>query len=541
MNRGFIVLGCICLFCMMSSNAYAFLLSPSIAVETTISDDTMAIFVGETELDAIFYGYRSEFIEEMIGSIGLLPDDISDEIIDTNLLSNLHVLPLFGMTKYSHVDRVQVVNIETLQGMSGSMDLIEIMESIQVFSDVDIILQSGLALFGTDGTALSIDYSAGLSFSGLLQMPLTNDEIVNILGMISEEPVNIGYNGTDAIIHPYSEDISIVITDQQGNVLLRSTTQEVIYLLEDDSFVITDDSSVHLFPLDGSINHGSVELLVQPAQLQPVNIDQMLGILQNLSDQMGNMSVPFISDENSMMADLLPVLSNIVNGGFIVVNTSVPVDVDDTIQYFSDIGFARSESFTVVIPEDAPSVRMISGDFRMVFLGDHFYSPQAPHTSDGVSLPLLPILLWATAAIFYFLFKYLIHSRYPDRSYPVVKQFGLYLYIVGVLAALIILDRTISYQFGSSMFDILFSQGFNLAFLAFLGLELLLFGLGFLLCAVPTSWLINQILHYFGFKQDTRAIGKVAGTMMIWVFAAIYATVIFNIVFLFIQLPSFGI
>lgn len=541
MNRSFIALGCICVLCIMSSNAHAFLLSPSISVDTTISDDTMAVFVGETELDATFYGYNNELIEQMIGSNGILLSDTNNELFDANLLSNPHVFPLFGMTEYSNVNTVRLIDIEALQEMTDYDDFVDLIGNTQVFSDVDLILQKGLCLFGTDGSAVSINYSAGLCFSGLLQMPVAADEMVNILGLISDEPLRIGYSGDSSLLYPYSTDTLIVITDQQDTVLYRSSSQEIMYLLEDDSFTITDDSSVHLFPLQGSDNPCSIQLSVQPAQMQPANLDELISRMQNLSGQMGNMSVPFINDENSLFNDLLPVLSNIVNGGFIIVNASVPVTVDETIQYFSDIGFARSDSFIVSVPETDPSVRMISGDFRMVFLGDHFYSPQAPHTSNGVALPLLPLLLWAAAAILYVLFTNFITSRYPDRSYPVIKQFGIYFYVAGLFVALILVDRIVSYQFGSSMFDILLSQGFNLAFLAFLGLELLLFGLGFLLFALPTGWFINQILHYFGFKNDTKAIGKVAATMMIWVFAAIYATMIFNIVFLFIQLPSFGL
>lgn len=539
MNRSLIIMGCIIVLCMIASNAGSFPLSPSISLETTISDDTMAIFVGETNLNATIYGYQSEYINEIVGSSALMNMDNISDIIDKNFLSNLHVIPLFGLTRFSDVNSVRIVDTALFQDTSDYEDIDGLLESIQVFSDVDIILQRGSALFGTDGSALSIEYPAGLSFSGLLQMPLTSDETINILGMISNEPLQLRYTGPSSILYPYSEDISIIITDQRGTITWKNNAQDFLFLLEDNLYSILDESSVYLFPLEGSTDPCSMDLSIQPAQIRQTSIDQMIVYIQNLSEQMGNMSVPFVNDNNSLFNDLLPVVSNIVNGGFVVVNTSVPVYVDDTTQYFSDAGFARSEAFEVTISENEPNVRMISGDFRLVFLGDHFYSPQAPSTSNGVAIPLLPIILWASAILIFLLFHYVIKSRCPERTLPQIKQFGLYIYILVLFLSLILLDQAVSYQFGYSMFGILFGQGFNLLFLVFLGLELLLFGLGYLSCAIPLSWIVNQLLHYFGFKNDTKIIGKMVGSMMIWVFAAIYLTVLFNIVFLFISLPSF--
>lgn len=539
MNRRVVVMGWAIVLCIIIPSVGAFPLSPLISLETTLSDDTMAVFVGETNLDATIYGYQSDLVDEIVGSSGLLSVGNISGVVNLDFLSELHVIPFFSLTRLEDVGSVWMVDRAILEDPYGYEDIDELLEGIQVFSDVDIILQRGFALFGTDGSALSIDYSAGLSFSGLLQMPLTSDETINILGMISDEPVQIGYTGISSILYPYSEDTSIVITDNLGTVIQKSISQDVFYLLEDESYSITDHSSVHLFPLEGSINHCSMDLSVQPAQIRQASIDQMIVHLQNLSQQMGNMSIPFINDNNSLFNDILPVLSNIVNGGFIVVNASIPVDVDDTIQYFSDVGFARSDAFEVSITENKPDVRLISGDFRLVFLGDHFYSPQAPNASHGVAIPLLPLILWASAVILFLLFRYVIDSRYPDRTIPRIKQFGFYGYIIVLFLSLILLDRAVSYQFGSSMFDILFGQGFNILFLVFFGLELLLFGLGYLTCTIPLSMIVNQLLHYFGFKKDAKIIGKAVGSMMIWVFAAIYVTVIFNLVFLFIPLPSF--
>lgn len=534
MKHTVFIMGCICLLCFFVSTAEAFLFSPSFPLETTITDDTIAVFVGDTEMNGTFYGYRTELFEEFTPFINLL-DEVN---IDVQLFSNLHIFPFYGTIRFQGVEKVQLINTTRLQDISNQIDLLEFVTNIQSFSNVDVIVQKGLVLFGTDGHPVSIDEDMGLSFSALFQMPLNSEETVNILGMISDQSLQFNYDGNSSFIYPFSIDTTIVITNQQNNVLWRSSSQDILYVFEDESLLISDDPSFHLFPLQGATTPVSLHLSIQPSQIQSTTVNTIIETLQDLSAQLGNTSIPFVDDNSSLITDILPIISNIVNGGFILINTSNPVDIDQSIQQFSTIGFARSDQFDVIIPSSNPSVRIISGDFRLVFLGDHFYSPQAPHTNDGVGLPLVPLFLWGLAIVIYLLFHYMFDSKYPKRTYPLIKRYGLFLYLLSLLLMLLLLDREISYQFGSSMIDILLSQGLNLFFFVFLGFELLLFGLGFFLCAIPTSIIINHILRYFGFKKDTKAIGRIIGSCMIWVFAGLYAIIFFNVILLFIHLPS---
>ena len=540
MNRIFIVFGCIFILSIFSSNVGASIISPTLSVETTITEDTIAIFIGQTELHGTFYGYQTNVFDTWQSYAALLADANFTTFFDTQLLENLHAFSFFGMTTFQDVDHVRLINITRLEDFSDYEDLLEIYESIQDFTNVNVIVQQGVAIFGTNGSPLSTEYTTDLALSGFVKMPVTSSETVSFLGMLSNTPIQLQFTGNSSLLYPSSPDTSIRITNKNGHVLWRGNS-DTVYLMQDDSITITDDSSLHLLPVDGGMQPSSLQLSVKPSDaIQSNEMNTIRTQLQNLSNQLGTVSIPFLNENNSFFDDIIPVASNIINGGFILVNTSAPVTIDRSIQHFSNIGFARSDTFNVILPPANPSVRRISGDFRLVFLGDHFYSPQAPQNNDGVAIPLLPVLLWISAVIIYLLFHFLLKSKFPNRSYPKIKRVVFVVHLAALFLAFILMDHEVSYQFGSGMFDILFSQGFNIVFLGFLGIDLLLFCLGYIACALPTSLLINQVLKYFGFEKETKGIGKAVGALMIWIFAAVYTTIILNVLFLFIQLPTFN-
>ena len=62
MNKTLIVMGCIALFLTSSTVVNAQILSPIAYLEGKISNDTMAFFVGKTEVSGVFQGYETDMI-----------------------------------------------------------------------------------------------------------------------------------------------------------------------------------------------------------------------------------------------------------------------------------------------------------------------------------------------------------------------------------------------------------------------------------------------------------------------------------------------
>ncbi|MFH1013427.1 MAG: hypothetical protein V1769_02835 [Thermoplasmatota archaeon] len=528
---GFVVL------IMVAANAKAFVFSSSHNLETTISENTTALFIGNIVLNGTFYGYPLDIFDEWQSYIEVLSNLPLTTIFGALISEDMYAFPLLGMTTFHDVENVRLINTSLFDEINDYEDLLDMYDAVQVFTDVDVIVQKGLAILGTTGIPIQIYYESDLSVSSFAQMPITSDESLSVLGMISDSPVQFEYAGNTSVLMSPTKDTSIVISDSNGTILWKSNSQDMYYVLQDDVIAITDNSFVHLFPVEGGQKSCSLHLSVKPTSIQETSVNALLDQLIDISVQYGNLSIPYINDNNSFISDFLPVISQVLNGGLVLVHPSNSVVIDGSFQRIVNIGFARSNHYDVVIPPSNPSVRMIYGDFRLVFLGDHFYSSQAPQSTEGLTLPFLPVALWVSAVVVFLLFHFVLHSRYLRRSYPQMRKISLIVYLMALFIVFIILDREVSYQLGCSMFDILFSQGFSMLFFGFLAFHLIVYGLGFIACALPMGILANQVMKYFGFDKHIKGFGNAVGALMILVFAAVYMTVILNVLCLFIKIP----
>ena len=99
------------------------------------------------------------------------------------------------------------------------------------------------------------------------------------------------------------------------------------------------------------------------------------------------------------------------------------------------------------------------------------------------------------------------------------------------------LDREISYQFGVSALDAIFSGGIPLILLALLLVEGIMWVIGYVSFAIPVTLISKQGLKTIGIGKEGKGISKGIGALSIWVFCAIYVKLFVNIIFLFIN-PS---
>jgi hypothetical protein len=130
------------------------------------------------------------------------------------------------------------------------------------------------------------------------------------------------------------------------------------------------------------------------------------------------------------------------------------------------------------------------------------------------------------------LFKYYIKKEPKIEFSKRTKQILLIFHIVALIITFILLDREISFQFGSSVFDSLFGQGFTIITGIFAVLQLVMWVLGYLLVAIPVYFIAMYVLKYLDIGKDGKHIGKGVSAFFIWVFCAIYVKLIFNIIFL---------
>ena len=248
--------------------------------------------------------------------------------------------------------------------------------------------------------------------------------------------------------------------------------------------------------------------------------------------------IPDISDMIQGYDEIFSTVSKIINGGMVLLNINESFSIDNSEQIFSNIGIARGNTIKVIISPKTQSTR-INGDYKLIFLGDHIYTSQAKDSENGLTLPLPLIIIWIIAIFLFLLFRfYLKTEANKDIDDKIIKIF-LIMHVVSLIVAFILMDREISYQFGISVLDFLFSQGVSPFILAFLAVQLIMWVIGFFALAIPIRMITTSVLKYFRIGKGGKGIAKGVGVLFIWVFCAFYVKLIINIVFLFFNPSNF--
>ena len=156
MNKTLVMIGCLALFLSSSIVVNAQILSPIVHLRGDVSQDAMAFFVGETDFSGNFYGYPADSMIDTSSLDDILDDPLVEnmvvDIFDISLLEDLHVFPLLGCCTFEDISSVIIVDIQEFQEMDFSSmspaDIINFVDNIERFSNVDIITENGQFIFG---------------------------------------------------------------------------------------------------------------------------------------------------------------------------------------------------------------------------------------------------------------------------------------------------------------------------------------------------------------------------------------------------------
>jgi len=337
-----------------------------------------------------------------------------------------------------------------------------------------------------------------------------------------------------------SNTSDIKIFDSEGNEIWRGDSNDYIFIINDGDFKIIQDSAVNLFPLITNQTYESMRISISPSDF---NSDILLSIFSDFSNS--NIEFGEISDFSDKILEfesIITPLSSMINGCMVLLNSNETFIIDDTSQIFSNIVFARATSFDVTL---SPSTHtpIISGDYKLIFLGDHLYSTQAKYSDTGVTLPIIFIVIWIIAIVLLILFKfyferikkYFIKKEIDEPRDLKIKNYIIIFHIIFLILAFILMDREISFQFGFSAIDAIIGQGLSLISLAFIAVELVIWIMGFFILAIPIRIIVNSVIRIFGFGKEVKGFGKGIGALGIWIFCAFYVKLIINIIFLIIN------
>jgi hypothetical protein len=445
----------------------AYILSPTKNLKGEIDPDTKAFYIGHTALKGNFRG-SSVPLKRHFKSIDLL------SLLYNFSMDDFTFFPLVGSSSF-HVDNVLIIDLENLSNLS--------------FSNVDIFPRNALFLLGLNKGSIKVDSEASFAVSTFLPYSYHGYEIP-LLCVVTTFGVEFLYRGEHPILAQLSGEGQVAIRSN-NKILWNEKSSGKLFLIQDTHFSITQEPPLYLFPLDEL----GAELSIKKADPRSINIDRLLEYLLKYRHFI---SFPI---STSMLQ-----LTSIVNGGMVLVGNDT-VEIDGSTQKFSTFGLVRGKEFSVNVSSKGSAV---SGECQLIFLGDRFYT-------RAETCLIIPII-WVLGICLYIL-------RRPKDS---KSRYASIFHLVALIISVILVDREISYQFGTSALDMIFYQEISPFLALFAGIEFFIWIIGFLVLAIPVRMIVASL-------TKSKGLAKGIGNLSIWFFCAFYAQLILNLLFLVVN------
>lgn len=518
----------ICLFLFVifffSISAHAQILSPTASLTTSLDTQTQGFFIGTTAINGVFQGFKMDILQ------------------DYPLVYEINVKPLFGYTVIQSIDSMKIIHtndltFESLKDITNISDL-----EGTVFTNVDIIAERGAFLLSSNTGKIHVDAQFEYAMSSFMNQPLKSSESQQFFVVATESAMTSQFIGDTSYLTSYTNQPHqrVQIKNTDGTLLWSDNPGDYIFVIEDQQFTFYQQSSLYLLPVPELENREEILVSVSPSNTANQQVSILLEEVTNTSE-----NTDIISDFSQVIDQFQPLitsLSPILDGGLILINTEDRVVVDGAIKSFSQIGFARANTFDIAINSETQEP-MISGDFKLIFLGDHMYTSQARESQFGVSIPLLIVALWIIALILFVLFRVYptktsssFFKKIDEQTLKKIKKYGFIFHIISIFIVFVLIDREISFQFGISVFDAILGLHVSLILLAFIGLQLFLWSLGFIAVALPLRIILTSVFQYLGIdKKFSLSLVKGIALFGIWVFTAVYVKLVINFIFYFIN------
>jgi hypothetical protein len=493
-------------------------LSPVAHFEKNLDSTTQAVFIGKTSITGSFHGYPYT------------------NIPDNPIIQEIQAYPLIGSTTIENLDKVTVFNLEEIS-TANILELIQIKENAPVFTDVTITSENGPVILGTTQGVLEIE--SNLKYAVTAQVSLNfGGKSTPFLVVVSSSKIPMQYSGETAIIAPLYNTSVLQIRDTSDDIIWENASMNAILYIEDDEFTCHQQPPVYLFPITSHDNPTTVDISISPADPKHININKLV---ENVTTTAESLGITNLTENIQGLDTLINLASSVINGGMILYDSQGTILIDGTPQQLTNIGFARSNRIDITIStgSQTSTTHVVEGESRFFFLGDHLYTAQARGNDHGVTIPILIFIVWIFALVIYVFIRFYYLKELDEELDIKIKRFALIFHIVSLIIVFILLDQEINYQLGMSALSTLFTQGASLIVLAFLGFELILWGLGYVFLAFPLKMLANAVLRFFGVGKGGKGIGKGISAFGIWLFCVLYLQLMINLVFLVIQPGKF--
>jgi hypothetical protein len=514
------MIGALIVFCILASQATA-IFSLTHPLKGTLNADATVFFLGKTSITGNSTGYPME------------------GIINSSLVQDMNTFPLIGATTISNLNTVIVVNNIDITTASSLEDLyLKYFDHITEYSDVKVTTDRGMFLLGINHGTMRVSSDLPYAVTTFIPFEITPGVSTKFFLTATMVPITLQCTGNFSVLTGLSNTSTIQIHDTHGAILWNGSSKNTYLVIQENTFSVTQQPPLLLFPLGTSTSTEPLAVSVTPADSQDISMRQLIKNIPTALQNFGEYNTTDIGVNFDVLDKFIRTTSLVTNGAMLLLQTNDTITIDHTTQRFSSVGFARFTILDATSTESSEGLRL-QGDCSLIFLGDHFYNPQAKHSPTGTAFPYELIILWIVALCAFLSIRFFLRPDINEKRNNEMKQYTCVLQIILLVITLFLLDSEVNSQFGISAFSALFMQGFSMITGVFFFLELLLLVLGYVLLGLPIQILVNSGLRLFGIEKGGKGIGRGIGFLSIWVFCMLYLLLVLNTIISLVHLDIF--
>jgi len=500
------------IFFLLSPVATALFSSPY-DLKGTLARDTEAFIIGKTTVRGTCTGYP------------MTP------LINSSLVQEMEGFPLIGKNTISFVSSVIVAeNIDITTAVSLEDLVLRYYDHLTQYTDVEIITEEGLFLFGVQKATMNISSDFPYAVTTFVPLDIFPDTPTRFFISGAYTPLRMSGSGDFAVLATLSESSMIKVKDRAGRIRWSGGSQHDYLLIQDTTFSITQQPPLSLVPLGSSSEKTTLALSVSPADHSDIKATYLIeSISTSVETNLQDGATSEFLDNLNQLDILIRTASFIANGALVFLQINDTMIIDQSPQQFSSVGLIRFNTLDIShgVSSEEP---VLQGDCTLTFLGDHFYTPQAKQNPDGTRVPYELILIWVIAIGVFVYIRFFTRPSINMEQDERIRRYALFIHIIILVITFVLVEYELYLLFGASAFILLFSQGFTLVAGVFLMMEILIWILGFFALALPIQLLSYSVLRARGIGKGGNGIWKAVGDLFIWVFCGMYLLLFLNLI-----------
>ena len=519
MKKTYLLIEILVVFFMISPSTTA-IFSSSHDLKGTLTKDTKAFFIGKTEISGTFTGYPME------------------RLLNSSFVQDMNAFPLVGASSITNLDTVIVAeNIDITTATSLEELFLRYYDHITQYSNVDITTDNGMFLLGINHGNLSVSTNLAYAVTSFIDLEIIPDTTTRFFLTVTNNPLTMQCSGDFAVLTTLSDTSTIRVKDRHGTTLWSGASSNNYLVIQDKKFSVTQQPPLSLVPLNAAASTGPLKLSISSADDKDIVIKQLIDNVSIAVKNLGGGDTSEFMTAINEFDTIIKASSLLANGAMVFLQTNDTVAIDHTTQRFSSVGFARFNTLDVT-STGSSSGPTIQADCKLIYLGNHFYNPQAKRNTDGIAFPYELLIIWILALCVFVYIRFFLRPPVHNEKDEIVKRYALILHIILLIVAFLLVDVEVNDLFGISAFTAAISQGFSMVTGAFLLLELIIWTLGYLILAIPLQLLTYSVLRLLGIGKGGNGVRKAIGDLSIWVFCGLYLLLFMNIIFSLIHFNS---